>query len=64
MMKYKAAFELFQKVHANLCKPIDDIKNYSTLICPFESGKCGKRKNYLENEKSFLDDIKSRFHSF
>ena len=27
---------------ANLCKPIHDIINYSTSICPFESGKCGK----------------------
>ena len=35
--------------------------NYSTSICPFESGKCGKegkklqKSEYLENEKSFLD---------
>ena len=27
---------------ANLCKPIHDIINYSTSICPFVSGKCGK----------------------
>ena len=26
---------------ANLCKPIYGIINYSTSICPFESGKCG-----------------------
>ena len=25
-----------------LCKPIDDIVNYPTFICPFQSGKCGK----------------------
>ena len=44
---------------------------YSTFICPFESEKCGKApkkyKNlniYLENEKSFLDEIKSVFYSF
>ena len=43
---------------ANLCKPIHDIINYSTSICPFESGKCGKEEEklhkfeYLENEKS------------
>ena len=54
---------------ANLCKPIHDI-NYSTSICPFESGKCGKegkklqKLEYLENEKSFLDEIKNIFHSF
>ena len=55
---------------ANLCKPIYDIINYSTSICPFESGKCGKegkklqKLEYLENEKSFLDEIKNTFHSF
>ena len=52
----------------NLCKPIHDI-NYSTSICPFESGKCGKegkklqKFEYLEKEKSFLDEIKNIFHS-
>ena len=55
---------------ANLCKSIDDVINYSTSICPFESGKCGKKEKnlekseYLENEKSFLDEIKNTFHSF
>ena len=55
---------------ANLCKPIYDIINYSTSICSFESGKCGKEEEklqkfeYLENEKSFLDEIKNIFHSF
>ena len=55
---------------ANLCKPIHDIINYSTFICPIKSGKCGKegkklqRFEYLENEKSFLDEIKNIFHSF
>ena len=55
---------------ANLCKPIHDIINYSTSICPFESGKCGKegkrlqKVEHLENEKSFLDEIKNIFHSF
>ena len=44
--------------------------NYSTFISPFESGKCGKERKkfkkfeYLENEKSFLDEIKNIFHSF
>ena len=27
---------------ANLCKSIHDFINYSTSICPFEYGKCGK----------------------
>ena len=40
MMLCKVVFELFQKLHlTNLCKPIHDIINYSTSICPFESGK-------------------------
>ena len=53
---------------ANLCcKQIHDIVNYSTFICPFESGNCGKegkklqKIEYIENEKSFLDEIKSIF---
>ena len=55
---------------ANLCKPVHDIINYSTFICPFESGKCGKegkkiqKCEYLENKKSFLDEIKNIFRSF
>ena len=54
---------------ANLCKSIHDIINYSTSICPFESGKCqkeGKKSQkfeYLMNEKSFLDEI-NIFHNF
>ena len=45
------------------------IINYSTHICSFESGKCGKEEEklqkfeYLENKKSFLDEIKNIFHS-
>ena len=47
-----------------------DIINYFTFICPFESGKCWKKKKkiqkfeYLENEKRFLDEIENIFHSF
>ena len=47
-----------------------DIINYFTSICPFESEKCGKggkksqKFEYLENEHSFLDEIKNIFHSF
>ena len=60
----------FKNSSANLCKLIHDIINYSTFICPFESGKCGKegkklqKFEYLENKKSFLDEIKNIFHSF
>ena len=49
---------------------MDDITNYSTSICCFESLKCGNEEQkmqkfeYLENEKSFLDEIKNIFHSF
>ena len=47
-----------------------DIINYSTSICPFVFGKCGKEREklqkfeYLENEKSFLDEIKDTFIVF
>ena len=42
-----------------------DIINYFTSICPFESRMCGKeeekmqKSEYLENEKSFFDEIKN-----
>ena len=54
----------------NLWKPIHGIINYSTSISPFESEKCGKegkkrqKFEYVENEKSFLDDIKIFFIDF
>ena len=47
-----------------------DIINYSTSICPFESGKSGKEEEkiqkfeYLENKKRFLDEIKKHFSQF
>ena len=58
-----------ESTSAYLCKPVHGIINYSTFICPFESGKCGKEgkklqtNEYLENLKSFLDEI-NIFHSF
>ena len=58
------------QANSNLCKPIQDIINYSTYICPIVSGKCGKEAKklqkfeYLENDKSFLDELKNTFHSF
>ena len=54
----------------NLCKPFHDIINYSTSICPFEFGKSEKegkkiqKIEYLENEKSFFDEIKTFFIVF
>ena len=66
-----SSFRVIPKItSANLCKPIHDIINYSSSIWPFEVGKCGKegkkiqKFEYLENEKSFLDEIKNIFHSF
>ena len=47
-----------------------DISNYSTFICPSETGKSGKKEEkvqkfeYLENKMSFLDEIKHIFHRF
>ena len=44
--------------------------NYFTSICHFESGKCGKEGKklqnfeYLKNEKSFFNDIKTFFIVF
>ena len=32
---------------ANLCKPNYNIINYSTSICPFESGNCGKEREKI-----------------
>ena len=63
-MQCKAVFCLFQKLHLQ----IHDIINYST--CLFKSGYCGKKGKksqkveYLENKKSFLDEIKNIFHNF
>ena len=47
-----------------------DIINYSTSICPFESGKSGKEDKksqkfeYLEKGNSILDEIKNIFSQF
>ena len=55
---------------SNLHKPMHGIINYSTSICPFKSGKSGKEEEkiqkieYIQNEKSFLDEIENIFHSF
>ena len=65
-----SSFWVIPKVtSANLWKSVDGIINYSTSICPFESGNCGKEGKklqtfeYLKNEKSILDEIKNIFHS-
>ena len=44
------SFLVIQKItSANLCKPVHDIINYSTFICPFDSGKCEKEKENYKN---------------
>ena len=67
----QSSFWVIQKVTtANLCKSTDSIINHSTSICYFESRNPGKegqklqKFDYLENKKSFLDEIKDIFHSF
>ena len=50
---------------AKLCKSIHDRINYSIYICSLQSGKRAKegkksqKSEHLENEKSFLDKIKT-----
>ena len=63
-------FLSFPKIRsANLCKPIHYIINYSTFMCPFESGKRGKeRKNYKilnisRTKKAFFNEIKNTFYN-
>ena len=65
-----SVFRVIPKItYANLSQPVHDI-NYSTFICPFESGnwkaqwKKFTRFECLKNKKSFLDEIKRIFHSF
>ena len=65
MMQWKAVFELCQKLHLQIYASHFMTSNYFTSICPFQSGKCGKegkktqKFEYLESEKSFLDEIKN-----
>ena len=64
--------KLFESIHGiiNYSSYIINHKLLHHSICPFESGKCGKegkksqKLEYLENENSFLDEIKNIFHSF
>ena len=60
--------QLLQKLHL-LIYAIHDVINSPTFICPFESGKWGTEReksqnfDYLENEKSFLCEMKNIFYS-
>ena len=70
MTLYKTVFELFQKLHLLIYTSQFMASFYSTFIYLFEFIKCEKEgKNdkkieYLENEKSFVDEINRIFHSF
>ena len=69
-MQCKAVFELFQKL--NLQIYASHFMTSQIIPLPFallnlESGKEGKKSQkfeYLENKKSFLDEVKNFFHSF
>ena len=69
-MQCEAVFGLFQKLNLQIYASQLMTSNYSTSICSFESGNCGKEGKklqtfeYIENAKSFLGKIKSIFHSF
>ena len=70
-MQYKAVFELFQKLHLQIY-----VSQFMTLqIIPLRffllyleiverKEKKLQKSEYFQNEKSFLDQIKSTFHSF
>ena len=45
----ESGFSVIPKITSgNLFKPIHGIMSYSTFICPFESGKCGKEVKKLK----------------
>ena len=48
MVMYSGFWVIPKIISTNLCKPIHDITNYSTSICSFESGKCGKQEEKLQ----------------
>ena len=60
-------FNDYKNYTCKFMQSIHDIINYSTSICPFESGKCGKeggklqKFEYLENKNSFSDEVKNVF---
>ena len=68
-MSYEAVFELFQKVHLLIygSQFMTQIVPLSFVLFNLESGKERKKLQkfeYLEIEKTFLNEIKSIFHSF
>ena len=65
---FKACVHYFDRIF--IFSPNDSPSKTRYSICPFVSGKCGeegkklKKKEYVKNEKSFLDEIKNIFQSF
>ena len=63
MSNISASGGLIPKIASrNLCKSIKNIINYSTSTCSLQSGKCGKegkKSEYPENKKSFIDEKNS-----
>ena len=60
MMSSKAVFDLFQELHLQIYTSHyinHDIINYSTSICPFESGKCEKEGKKLQKFE-YLENLK------
>ena len=71
MVKYKVAFELFQKLHLQIYANQFMTSGIIPLPCVLLNLEIVERKEkkqqkleYLKNEKSFLDEIKNIFHSF
>ena len=71
MIKYKAVFELFQKLHLQIYA--NQFITSQIIPVPFvllsmksveRKGKKIQKCEYLENKKSFLDEIKNIFHRF
>ena len=61
---------IHKNVFANLCKSSDDVIVIPIRYFRFKSDKVGEGRaetqnlEYLENEKSFLHEIKTIFHHF
>ena len=67
MMQHKAVFEFFQKLYLQIYA--SQFMTPQIILLPFvllylESVARKGEIEYLENKKSFLDEVKSTFHSF
>ena len=65
-MIYEVVFELSQKLdlHANFCKPIHDIITSFWIWKVWKWREKTQKAEYLENEKSFWNEIKNSFSQF